>query len=569
MIRHMKFTTSIMVLAMLLAIAAFACGSSSGSDEASTRGESLGLGSPGFPGLPGNPGAAAAPAFALATPAPRAPAPAPAAPAAPAPAAASIARNESSVFTQITKQVIRELSVESVEKEVDVVTQATTAGTEAQVVSQRRIIIRTVDMLLVVPDVAASLDEISDLAKRFEGWVVSSDRSLTHRGSISIRIPSDKLDEVILLLRGLAEEVESEVSTSRDVTDEYVDLQSRLTNQRATEGALLKLLDRAETVEEALNVQRELTRVQEEIERMLGRIKFLEETSAFSLITVQLKLAPSEMPVDAGDDQTVSTRIPARFRATFEPPEGIDDFGFTWDFGDGTEPVFSSRTAPTTEDGKRVTATITHFYSDVKNSPYIVEIEMDGSGEKGVTEGSDILIVTVTDIPTVEVFAGEGFVVDQGEEAEFSGSFTRPEGLTNVNYKWDFGDGTAPETGPVPEGVTRIETTHVYKDFRPFPFQAVLTITADSEVGEVEVTSPMTVVVDEKPGWTVAGWDAGDTGRTAVRTLSGVGAGLATAAIWAGIFSPVWIVVVGLAYVARRRLKNRSATSVQPETDES
>jgi hypothetical protein len=423
-------------------------------------------------------------------------------------------------------------------------------------------------MQLVVPSVATSLDEISDLAKRFEGWVVSSDRSLTHRGSISIRVPSDQLDDVILLLRGMAEEVESEVSTSQDVTDEYVDLQSRLTNQRATETALLRLLDRAQSVEAALSVQKELTNVQEEIERMQGRIKLLEETSAFSLVTVRLKLAPTEMLVDAGDDQTVSIRIPARFRATFEPPEGIDEFSFTWDFGDGSEPVFSSRTAPTIEEGKRVTATITHFYSDVKNSPYIVEVEMDGSGETGVTEGSDILIVTVTDIPTVEVFAGEGFVVDQGEDAEFSGSFTRPEGLTNVNYKWDFGDGTAPETGPVPEAATRIDTTHSYKDFRPFPYQAVLTITADSEVGEVEVESNLTVVVREKPAWTVAGWDAGDTGRTAVRTLSAVGAGLATAAIWAGIFSPIWLVLLGLVFVGRGRWKNRSGKNTESDTDE-
>jgi hypothetical protein len=421
-------------------------------------------------------------------------------------------------------------------------------------------------MRLVVPSVVTSLDEISELAKTFEGWVVSSDRSLTHRGSISIRVPSDKLDEVILLLRGMAEEVESEVSTSQDVTDEYVDIQSRLTNQKATETALLRLLDDAKSVEVALSVQRELSIVQEEIERMQGRIKFLEETSAFSLVSVQLKLAPSDMVVDAGEDQTVSMRIPARFRATFEPPEGIEDFGFTWDFGDGSEPVFSSRTAPTTDEGTRVTATITHFYSDVKNSPYIVEIEMDGTGDTGVTEGSDILIVTVTDIPTVEVFAGEGFAIDQSEEAEFSGSFTRPEGLTNVSYKWDFGDGTAPETGSVAEGITRVETTHIYEDFRPFPYQAVLTITADSEVGEVEVISQLTVVVNEKPAWTVAGWNAADTGRTAVRTLSGVGAAVATAGIWAAIFSPIWIVILAAGFVVMRRRNSRPAKS-EPRTE--
>ena len=555
----MKITTFILALAMVAAFRVIACGSASDESGAFTR-ESSADAFSSFSAVP--------PPMAAALP----PRPEPL----PAPAELSIEPN----FTVTSSEGVAGRTGSPGPQSIgggtafdfndnEVATQSNSGSPQAQDVSQRRIIIRTVNMQLVVTDILASLDQISELAKRFEGWVVSSDRSLTHHGAIAIRVPSDQLDDVILLLRGMAEEVESEISTSEDVTDEYVDIQSRLTNQQATESALLRLLDRAETVEEALNVQRELSKVQQEIERMEGRIKFLEETSAFSLVSVQLKLAPSEMLVDAGEDQTVSARIPARFRATFTPPTGIDEFNFTWDFGDGSEPVFGNRTAPTIEGDKRVTATITHFYSDVKNSPYIVEIEMDGFGETGVTEGSDILIVTVTDIPTVEVFAGEGFVIDQGEEAEFSGSFTRPEGLTNVNYKWDFGDGTAPETGLIPEGSTRVVTAHVYEDFRPFAYQAVLTITADSEVGEIEVPSPLTVVVTEKPAWTVAGWDAGDTGRTAVRTLSAVGAGLATAAIWAGIFSPVWIIALGLVYVGRGRLKVRSAKSGRLATEES
>ena len=565
MIRQMKITTFIFALAMVAAFRVIACGSASDQGGAFTR-ESSADAFSSFSAVP-SPMAPAPPMAAALAPRPEP---------VPAPAALSIEPK----FTVTSSEGVAGRAGSPGPQSIgggtafdfndnEVATQSNSGSPQAQHVSQRRIIIRTVNMQLVVTDIVASLDQISKLAKEFEGWVVSSDRSLNHRGAIAIRVPSAQLDDVILLLRGMAEEVESEISTSEDVTDEYVDIQSRLTNQQATESALLRLLDRAETVEEALNVQRELSKVQQEIERMEGRIKFLEETSAFSLVSVQLKLAPSEMPVDAGEDQTVSARIPARFRATFTPAAGIDEFNFTWDFGDGSEPVFSNRTAPTIEGDKRVTATITHFYSDVKNSPYIVEIEMDGFGETGVTEGSDILIVTVTDIPTVEVFAGEGFVIDQGEEAEFSGSFTRPEGLTNVNYKWDFGDGTAPETGLIPEGSTRVVTAHVYEDFRPFAYQAVLTITADSEVGEVEVASPLTVVVTEKPAWTVAGWDARDTGRTAVRTLSAVGAGLATAAIWAGIFSPVWIIALGLVYVGRGRLKVRSAKSGRLATEES
>ncbi len=431
------------------------------------------------------------------------------------------------------------------------------ASVDVQLVSQRRIIVRTVDMSLVVLDVAATLDAISELANGLGGWVVSSDRSRTHSGSISIRVPSDDLESAVLDLRALAKEVERELTTSKDVTDEYVDLNSRLTNQQATEGALLKLLERAENVEAALDVQRELTRVQEEIERIQGRVKFLEETSAFSLLSIHLELAPLDMPVDAGEDQTVSVHNPARFRATFEPPEGVEDFSFTWDFGDGSRPETSNRTAPTEEEGKRVTATMTHSYSDVKDSPYIVEIKMTGTGDAGIAEGEDTLIVKVTELPTVQVFAGESQVVDEGEEVNFSGSFTRSDELMQVNYKWDFGDGSAPETGNVPTGVTKVDSTHTYTDHRPFPYTATLTIAAQSEAGEVETASQLQVLVRERPAWTVAGWDPEDTGRTAVRTLSAVGKGGVAAAIWVGILSPLWLIGGGAALLVRRRLRSR------------
>ena len=72
------------------------------------------------------------------------------------------------------------------------------------------------------------------------------------------------------------------------MTDEYYDIQARLTNLEATEGALIKLLDRAEKVEDALSIQQSLSEVQEDIERLQGRIKLLEQTAAYSLINVSL-----------------------------------------------------------------------------------------------------------------------------------------------------------------------------------------------------------------------------------------------------------------------------------------
>ena len=426
-------------------------------------------------------------------------------------------------------------------------------------VSQQRIIIRTVEMSLEVAEIPAAFDGVADLAKEFGGWVVSSDKSRKHTAFISVRVPAERLDEAILRLRGMAIEVDSEVTSSRDVTDEYVDLKARLTNMEATQTALVRLLDRAEKVEDALRVQTELTRVQEEIERLLGRIKFLEQTSAFSLVNVALRLAPIEMSVDSGEDQTFSVGEFARFRATFRPPEDTENFVFTWDFGDGSPPVTSERTAPTKEEGTRVTATVTHIYADDRDSPYIVEVKMTATGESGVAEGDDTLVATVTKAPVIEVFAGGDQVVEEDDEVEFVGSFTRPEGLTDLTFTWDFGDGTVPVNGSLGDRLTQASAMHAYADHRPFSYTATLTITGQSDAGEVEASDEINVLVTEAEAWAISGWSAGDTGKTAVRALSGVGIGLAYFFIFAGIFSPVWIAAIVLGIFLRRRARRRSS----------
>ena len=429
--------------------------------------------------------------------------------------------------------------------------------TVAQLVTQERIIIRTVDMAIVVTDIQNTTDAVSTMAQDMGGWVISSNRFQKHRGFVSFRVPSGRLDEAIGRLRDMAVEVKSEVSDSRDVTDEYFDLKARLDNQEATETALVRLLDRAETVEDALKVQQALTGVREEVERLQGRIKLLEETSAFSLVRVTLELRPHDIAVDEVLDKTAGVGESVRFRAFFKPPEGIEDFFYTWDFGDGVS-LEGHQTAPTEDKDTRVTATVTHRYRDERDSPFIVQFEINGSGEAGAAEGETTLMVNVTKVPEIVVFAGESVVVEQGEEIEFSGSFTRPQGLGEVKYTWDFGDGTKAATGSLAAGVTNVVATHIYKDDRPFPYSATLTITAPSEAGDVEGVSSVNVLVTEAEGWVIAGWSATDQGKTAVRTLSGVGQVAVSVLIWVAILSPVWLIGGGvLVWVGRLSIRRR------------
>ena len=176
--------------------------------------------------LSGAAGAMGAASAATAVPRPAA-ASATAAPAATTAPAATATAAPAAMAQQTATQVTKEVEVAKQVSE-ETATQSAGADVVASLPAQQRIIIRTVDMQLTVSDVAAAVDEVGALAGRSGGWVVGSDRSARHGGYIAIRVPAGSLDATIQRLRGLALEVESEVSTSEDVTDEYVDIQSRL-----------------------------------------------------------------------------------------------------------------------------------------------------------------------------------------------------------------------------------------------------------------------------------------------------------------------------------------------------
>ncbi len=530
------------LIALLIAIMTAACGAATEQFSASAP----------APAAPAQ--APPAPAMAESMPAPAAPAvPAPAAAAAPAPAQAADVQR-----IVVEKEVAEEAQTASDTSQVGEFDEAQVA-----LIAQNRIIVRTVNLNLEVQDVANAIDVISESVQQSGGWVVNSDRSSTHYGFISVRVPAGELDSSLEWMRDVGVDVLSESSTSTDVTDEYYDLRSRVKSLQATETALLKLLDKAEKVEDALEVQRELARLQVEIEAHLGRIKLLEETAAFSLVHIALNLAPVNMQVDAGPDKTFSVGELVRFRATFAPPEGIDDFKFTWDFGDGTPPVSGNGSAPTTDAGRRITATVNHVYNDDRDSPYIVEVSIIGTGDAGIVEGADTFIASVSQVPAIVVFAGDHRVVEEDSEETYSGSFTRPKGLTNYKYSWDFGDGSASVSGAPEEGATTVETLHTFDNHRPASYTVTLTISAESDAGTVLGSSSFEVFVEEAQGLVISGWSAGDTLKDSVRALSGVAQVLGTMLIWLAIFSPVWIVLAILVFVIVRFRSRLIRTSRQ------
>ena len=433
--------------------------------------------------------------------------------------------------------------------------------------TRNRIIVHTGNMLLVVDDVAGSVDRITGMAREFGGWVVNSDRSSRHRGFVAIRVPAESLTGVMDRLEGTAIDVKARSLTSEDVTDEYVDSQSRLVSLRETERVLLELLGRADDVEDALKVQQEITQLQVQIEELQGRINFLEETAAYSLLMVSLELSTHSMPVDVGPDDAIRVGEIVRFRATFRPPAGVENFTFQWDFGDGNGAAGSGSAPKADDPGSRVTSSVNHVYGE--EGDYVARITINGEGDAGLAEGTDALVASVTVVPFIEAFAGDNRVAEEGDEVEYRGSFTRPEGLWDFQFRWDFGDGTPTVTGNPDEGATRVEAVHSYTDHRPRPYAVTFTVSAMSDAGRVSASDSFGVEVKESKGIVVGGWDFGATGKAAVRALSAVGRALVIVLIWVGIFSPVWLIIGGiLVFMARRRRRRARLPEgdLSPET---
>lgn len=174
-------------------------------------------------------------------------------------------------------------------------------------------IIRTAQIAIIIP--RDSFDDrfaaVVDAAQDNRGFVAES-RSRERAGTLTVRVPSARFDETLRAIRDLGT-VAVESVRGQDVTAEYVDLRARLRIEKSRREVLLRLMDRAKSIEQTIRVRNALDETQLRIEQIQGQLRLLDDQTSFATITVDLREEGVAADVEAASIPNAFERAGAGF----------------------------------------------------------------------------------------------------------------------------------------------------------------------------------------------------------------------------------------------------------------
>ncbi|MCK1996902.1 DUF4349 domain-containing protein [Psychrobacillus psychrodurans] len=176
---------------------------------------------------------------------------------------------------------------ESVEAEVE--QESATGDIEAP---NTRMIIHQARISTNVKDLEKAQHNMEQKVKKYDGYVVESNVYLesdeTSSGKMVVRIPEKHFETFLSEAEAEASKVLEKNVTGQDVTEQYVDLSSRVKSKRAVEERLLAFMKDAQKTEDLLKISTDLAKIQEEIEVLVGKINYLENQTSFSTIELTM-----------------------------------------------------------------------------------------------------------------------------------------------------------------------------------------------------------------------------------------------------------------------------------------
>jgi len=157
--------------------------------------------------------------------------------------------------------------------------------------AESRMIMYSVSMELFVTDTENTRRLITEHVNAFNGYITRDSNN-----AIVARIPSEKMDDFLAEARKLGK-VENESKTGVDITEQYRDNVIRLESLKSVRERYLLLLGKANSVNDILSIEKELERINSQIELMEGRIKNAETSVAYSNISIRFNVKTKPGPV--------------------------------------------------------------------------------------------------------------------------------------------------------------------------------------------------------------------------------------------------------------------------------
>ena len=151
---------------------------------------------------------------------------------------------------------------------------------------------RNANISIEVKNLDESIDKLNEIILLFNAEIISSNKGGIDFGqpyaNIRIRVLSGNLDSAINEFKKLSTKIISENVYTNDVTEEFIDTEARLKIMISTEDRFNSLLLKSETVEEIIQVEKELMRIRGDIESLEGRLNYLSKTTDTSEINLNL-----------------------------------------------------------------------------------------------------------------------------------------------------------------------------------------------------------------------------------------------------------------------------------------
>lgn len=172
-------------------------------------------------------------------------------------------------------------------------------GVAADVPLEDRLLIQESNMSLLVSDVRQTGDRIVKYAEENGGFMVNSSYNRPDEsafGTITVRIPTEKLNAALSYFRDLSVKVTNENLQGTDVTEQYIDIEARLATLNKTKAKYEEILNSATRVQDILEVTQQLTYIQEQIDYLIGQQKALESNASLTKITVYLSTDELSLP---------------------------------------------------------------------------------------------------------------------------------------------------------------------------------------------------------------------------------------------------------------------------------